>query len=298
MTPAAIELANVSKRYRYFALDDVSFRLEPGQIMGFVGPNGAGKSTTMRILMGLTRHDAGDVRVLGHVMPDQQVQVKCDVAFVSDEMRLFGGATLAWHMAFMQSIYPAWDQAYAAQLIARFHLHPDQPAKALSRGEHVKALLLLALSRRPRLMVLDEPTAGLDPVARHEVIAELMDVLRDDARAILFSSHDTKDVEQICDQITFIDRGRIVDSSDTATFVDCWRRISLDVPTGITLPALPDVIDVARSGQMAVVTTNRFDPALVAAFQATGAVVHDVQRMTLEEIFVANVMRKRKEGAA
>lgn len=298
MTPAAIELTNVSKRYRYFALDDVSFRLEPGQIMGFVGPNGAGKSTTMRILMGLTRHDAGDVRVLGHVMPDQQVQAKWDVAFVSDEMRLFGGATLAWHMAFMQSIYPAWDQAYAAQLIARFHLHPDQPAKALSRGEHVKALLLLALSRRPRLLVLDEPTAGLDPVARHEVIAELMDVLRDDERAILFSSHDTKDVEQICDQITFIDRGRIVDSSDTATFVDCWRRISLDVPMGIALPALPDVIDVARSGQMAVVTTNRFDPALVAAFQATGAVVHDVQRMTLEEIFVANVMRKRKEGAA
>lgn len=295
---AAIELTNVSKRYRYFALDDVSFRLEPGQIMGFVGPNGAGKSTTMRILMGLTRHDAGDVRVLGHVMPDQQVQAKWDVAFVSDEMRLFGGATLAWHMAFMQSIYPAWDQAYAAQLIARFHLHPDQPAKALSRGEHVKALLLLALSRRPRLMVLDEPTAGLDPVARHEVIAELMDVLRDDERAILFSSHDTKDVEQICDQITFIDRGRIVDSSDTATFVDCWRRISLDVPMGITLPALPDVIDVARSGQMAVVTTNRFDPAVVTAYQAAGAMVHDVQRMTLEEIFVANVMRKRKAGAA
>lgn len=298
MTPAAIELANVSKRYRYFALDDVSFRLEPGQIMGFVGPNGAGKSTTMRILMGLTRHDAGDVRVLGHVMPDQQVQAKWDVAFVSDDMRLFGGATLAWHMAFMQSIYPSWDQAYAGQLVSRFHLHPDQPIKALSRGEHVKALLLLALSRRPRLMVLDEPTAGLDPVARHEVIAELMDVLRDDERAILFSSHDTKDVEQICDQITFIDRGRIVDSSDTATFVECWRRISLDVPVGIILPTLPAVVDVARSGQMAVVTTNRFDPALVTAYQAAGAMVHDVQRMTLEEIFVANVMRKRKAGAA
>jgi ABC-2 type transport system ATP-binding protein len=298
MSAAAIELVGVSRRYRFFALDNVSFRLDPGQIMGFVGPNGAGKTTTMRILMGLTRHDAGDVRVLGHVMPDEQVQAKWDVAFVSDEMRLFGGATLAWHMAFMQSIYPTWDLSYAGQLVSRFHLHPNQPIKALSRGEHVKALLLLALARRPRLMVLDEPTAGLDPVARHEVIAELMDVLRDDARAILFSSHDTQDVEQICDQITFIDRGRIVDSSDTATFVDCWRRLSLDVPQGMTLPTLPDVVDVARSGQMAVVTTNRFDPALVAAYQDAGAVVQDVQRMTLEEIFVANVMRKRKGGAA
>ena len=98
-------------------------------------------------------------------------------------------------------------------------------------------MLLLVLARRPRLLVLDEPTTGLDPVARHEMLAELMDVLRDERRAILFSSHNTQDVEQISDQITFIDRGRIIDSSDKETFLDRWRRLHLDVPSGVDAAA-------------------------------------------------------------
>jgi ABC-2 type transport system ATP-binding protein len=114
-------------------------------------------------------------------------------------------------MDFVKSIYPGWDDRYATALLGRFYLRPEQKIKGLSRGEHVKALLLV-LARRPRLLVLDEPTSGLDPVARHEVIAELMDVLQDEERSILFSSHKTLEVEQISDQITFIDRGRIVDS--------------------------------------------------------------------------------------
>src|SRR6185295_15789249 len=126
--------------------------------------------------------------------------------------------------------------------------------------EHVKALLLLVLARRPKLLVLDEPTAGLDPVARHEVIAELMDVLQDDQRSILFSSHNTLDVEQIADQITFIDRGRIVDSNDKEAFLDGWRRLSLDVPGAVELPALPGVVDVARSGQVVTVTSKAYQP--------------------------------------
>ena len=126
-------------------------------------------------------------------------------------MRLHGNVTLAWHMKFIASIYPGWDPGYAALLLQRFNLHADQHIKALSHGERVKATLLLVLARRPRLLLLDEPTTGLDPVARHEILAELMDVVRDERRAVLFSSHNTQDVEQISDQITFIDRGRIID---------------------------------------------------------------------------------------
>jgi len=161
--------------------------------------------------------------------------------------------------------------------------------KGLSRGEHVKALLLLVLARRPRLLVLDEPTSGLDPVARHEVIAELMDVLQDDQRSILFSSHNTVDVEQISDQITFIDRGHIVDSNDKETFVEQWRRISVDVPAGVALPALPGIVDVARSGRIAVVTTNAFEPRMTEALASAGADVRDLQRMTLR----GNLRRQR-----
>jgi len=292
---AAFELTGVAKRYRFFALDDLSLRLEPGQILGLVGPNGAGKSTTIRILMGLVAPDAGRVELLGHPMPAGQVDAKRDVAFVSEEMRLFGGATLAWHLDFVRSIYPQWDEAYARALLRRFDFHPEQKVRALSRGEQVKALMLLALARRPKLLVLDEPTSGLDPVARHELIAELAEVLRDEDRSILFSSHNTLDVEQLSDRIAFLDRGRLVAADDKERFLERWRRLDLELAEELELPASPAIVDVARSGRLATVTVGSFTPELPAAFARAGAVVREIRRMTLEEIFVASVMRRRKE---
>ena len=183
-------------------------------------------------------------------------------------------------------------------LLRRFNLHREQPIKALSHGERVKATLLLVLARRPRLLLLDEPTTGLDPVARHEILTELMAVVQDERRAILFSSHNTQDVEQISDQIAFIDRGRIIDASDKESFLDRWRRLQLDVPAGVELPVLQDVVETRTSGRIAIVTTRGYSPGLETIYQRAGAQVRDVQRMTLEEIFVANVMSNRQERAA
>lgn len=295
MTTLAIELHRVCKVYPYFNLEDVSLQLEEGQIMGFVGPNGAGKSTTIRILMGLITQSSGEVSVLGQAMPLQQARAKEDIGFVSDDMALFGGATLAWHMGFIRSIYPSWDGVYAKQLIKRFGLHEQQVIKGLSHGERVKALLLLVLARRPRLLILDEPTSGLDPVARHEVLAEFIDVLTDDGRSILFSSHNTVDVEQISDCITFIDRGRIIESSDKESFLEVWRRLKLDVPEGGSLPVFDEAIEVSTAGRIATVTTNAFTPQLCKQYENRGIKVHEIQRMTLEEVFVANVLHSRLE---
>lgn len=207
-TPA-IALRGVSKRYRFFALDDVSLRLEPGQILGFVGPNGAGKSTTIRILMALVRPDAGDVEVLGCRMPGEQVRAKWDVGFVSEEMRLFPGATIGWHVGFVRSLFPgAWDDRYAARLLQRFHLHPEQRVKGLSHGEQVKAALLLALARRPRLLVLDEPTVGLDPILRESLWA-LFHRLAQDGATLLVSSH-VMDEAARCDRLLLMREGEII----------------------------------------------------------------------------------------
>jgi ABC-2 type transport system ATP-binding protein len=297
MSVPVIHLRGVSKAYRFFRLENVSLELAPGEIMGFVGPNGAGKSTTLRILLGLVAADAGEVRVLGQPMPERQAEAKRDVGYVSDDMKLFPNATIGWHMQFVASLYPAWDADYAASLLKRFGLQPAQLAKQLSRGEQTKALLLLALARRPRLLILDEPTTGLDPVARHEVLTEFLDVLQDEGRSILFSSHNTVDVERISDQITFIDRGRIVDSGDKESFLDRWRRVQLNMNGARELPQAPDVVDVSANGQVATVTTRNYTPELHLIYEQVGATVHTVQRMTLEEIFVANVMRSRKEHA-
>jgi ABC-2 type transport system ATP-binding protein len=298
MNDLAVELSGVSKKYRYFTLEDIHLKLPRGQIMGLIGANGAGKSTTIRILMGLVHQDAGEVRVLGHRMPAQQVAAKWDIGFASEDMRLYDSMTLDWHMRFMRSIYPNWDAPYAQILVKRFGLRAEQKMKGVSHGQRVKAALLLVLARKPQLLVLDEPTTGLDPVARHEILRELTGVMAEEGRSILFSSHNTQDVEQISDQITFIDRGRIIDSMDKETYLDRWRRLRLEVPLGIELPPLPGIVGVQRHGRLAVATSNAFVPDLAHAYEYTGARVKSIESMTLEEIFVANVEHSREEVEA
>ena len=294
-TTHAFALRGLSKSFRYFRLQDLNLDLPMGQIMGLVGPNGAGKSTTIRLLMGLIAPESGEIELLGRPIPQQVAAAKRDVAYVADDMRLYGYATLAWHMRFIASLYPGWDGTYAQVLLKRFNLHAEQMIKGLSRGEHMKAVLLLALARRPRLLVLDEPTAGLDPVARHELLTELMQIVRDDERSILFSSHHTQDVERISDVIAFIDRGQLVDARDKESFLERWRRLLIDLPAGASLPPLDDVVDVSPGGRLATLTTSHYQPTLHAAIERAGAHIHEVQRMSLEEIFVASVMGAREE---
>ncbi len=298
MNDLSVELDGVSKRYTHFSLEDIHLELPTGSIMGFIGANGAGKSTTIRILMGLVHQDEGTVRVLGHAMPADGATAKLDIGFVSEDMRLYGAASLAWHMDFLRRIFPRWDQPYAENLARRFGLKLEQKIKGLSHGQRVKAALLLALARRPRLLVLDEPTTGLDPVARVEVLSELMAALADEERTILFSSHNTLDVEQISDQITFIDRGRIIDSDDKETFLDRWRRLRLVLPPDVVVPRLPGVVEVGGSGRLPVLTTNCFEPAMVSVCNDLGATVEAIDTMTLEEIFVANVHSRREQLTA
>lgn len=294
MSDLAIQLNNVSKAYKYFSLNDVDLSLPTGQIMGFVGANGAGKSTTIRIIMGLTQADSGVVNVLGHSMPENQTRMKQDVGFSSEEMKLYGGKNLAWHIDFMKSIYPTWDEKYTKELLSRFDLNLEQKIKQFSKGQHIKAQLLLVLARKPRLLVLDEPTTGLDPVARQEVNNELALILQDDERTVLFSSHNTADVEKISDQITFIDRGRIIDSNDKETFLENWRRIQLELPSAHPLAPTGKIVQIEQEGRLASVISNDFEPGILEGYQQQNIKVLAVESMNLEEIFLANVQYRRQ----
>ena len=299
MTTAAVELRGVEKRYPYFALEGIDLELPTGQVLGLIGPNGAGKSTTIRILLGLVHQDRGSVRVLGHTMPAEQIAAKREIGFVSEDLRLYGAATLAWHIEFVRAFYSTWDAAYAEQLLRRFDLRADQRIKGMSHGQRVKAALLLVFARRPRLLVLDEPTTGLDPVARHEVLGALMEALADESRTVLFSSHNTLDVEQVSDQIAFIDRGRIIEAGDKETFLDRWRRVRLALPAADSvLPHVEGVVETQRSGRTAVVLHGAFEPSLAEAYRAAGSQVLAVEPLTLEEIFVANVNHRREKVSA
>jgi ABC-2 type transport system ATP-binding protein len=296
MTTQAVRLVGLEKAYPDFQLAGIDLELPEGSVMGLIGPNGAGKSTTMRILVGLVRQDRGEVLVLGRSMPSDQVAVKRDVGFVSEDMRLYAQASIRWHMDFVRSIHPSWDEAHATSLLKRFDLKPHHKVKGLSHGQCVKTTLMLALAHRPRLLILDEPTTGLDPVARHEVLSELMDVLSDGDRSILFSSHNTQDVEQISDLITFIDRGRLIESQDKESYLDSWRRLRLEVPAAASVPDLKGVVYGRSHGALRVATTNRFEEGTTHAFERAGVTVQSVEPMTLEEIFLATVQLSRGVG--
>ena len=151
MSAPMFELLGVGKSYSFFKLEGVHMQLAPGQIMGFIGANGAGKSTTIRILMGLIPQDRGEVRLLGHAMPEGQALAKRDVAFASEEMRLYSLATVEQHMQFVASVVPHWDARYAELLLRRFNLHPQQKAKELSHGQRMKATNCMCCSTVARL---------------------------------------------------------------------------------------------------------------------------------------------------
>lgn len=289
----AIDVVGVSKQYPHFCLSDINLKLETGNIMGFIGPNGAGKSTTIRVLMGLVQQDSGHVRVLGHQLPNQQVAAKWDVGYASEDLRLYEKATIAWHMDYIKSIYPSWDAAYAKILLKRFDLLDNHLVKGLSHGQRVKAALLLILARRPKLLVLDEPTTGLDPVARQEILNELMDVLLDSERSILFSSHNTQDVEQLSDDITFIDKGKIIASENKESFIESWRRIRLTLGDDTSLPQMDGIVDQRQVGHQVIVTTKLYNQELAEIYKSSGATITSVENMTLEEIFVSEVQSSR-----
>lgn len=292
--PLAVECNGISKHYPHFQLKNVDLSFEQGTVMGLVGPNGAGKSTILRIVMGLLKPDNGSVRVLGHSMPVDQIPAKRNIGFIAEDMRLYESETIAFHMDFIKSIFDSWDDEYASTLLHRFDLNKEQKVKGLSHGQRVKATLLLALARRPKLLVFDEPTTGLDPAVRKEVLDEMMNALEDETRSILFSSHNTLDVEQISDYITFIYGGRIIESLNKEDFLDGWRRLRFTNMQNSQLPPLPNIRDVHQSGQLCTVTVNEYNDTIPEQFTNAGLSVNTIERLTLEEIFLSTVLHAKR----
>jgi ABC-2 type transport system ATP-binding protein len=285
----AISLRGVQKKYSEFALQNIDLELPTGQIMGLVGANGAGKSTIMRILIGLIQADRGEVEVCGHRLPQAQVAAKREIGYASDDMRLYKTQTMRWHMDFVQSIYPGWDEPYALQLLKRFDLRSQQAVGGFSHGQRVKALLLLILARRPKLLLLDEPTTGLDPVARAEVLEALADVLRDESRSVLFSSHNTVDVEQLSDSISFLHQGKLVASQDKESFLSSWRRILCQGHWQAEIKAMPEVMSARNNGSIIELKVRDGGDLFLSRLTQFGLTIKTVEPMNLEDIFVTSV---------
>jgi ABC-2 type transport system ATP-binding protein len=287
--PPAIECIGITKHYRDFQLRNIDLCFDQGSVLGLVGPNGAGKSTILKIISGLIEPDAGSLKVLGQSMYENPASAKRNIGFVAEDMRLYESETIAFHMNFIKSIFDSWDEEYAKNLLRHFDLKKEQKVKGLSHGQRVKTILLLTLARRPNLLVFDEPTTGLDPVARKEVLNEMMHALADETHSIIFSSHNTLDVEQISDHIAFIYDGRILESDDKENFIDSWRRLRISNINNQPLPKLPNIIDIQESGRICNLIVNKYDHSMTDIFSSAGLHINHVDRLTLEEIFVTKV---------
>lgn len=233
----AIEITGLSKNYDGFSLENVSFSLPSGSIMGLVGENGAGKSTTIKLIMNAAAASGGSVKVLGcDNRSDEFTDLKNDIGVVLDEAyfpEILNAKNVA---AVMKDTYRNWSEYVFEDYIKRFDLPTDKPFKDYSRGMKMKLAIAVALSHEPKLLILDEATSGLDPMVRDEILDIFNKFTRDEAHSVLLSSHIVSDLEKICDYIAFIHEGKLVLCEEKDRLLEEYALVKLSKEDAETLP--------------------------------------------------------------
>ncbi|MFL0268784.1 ABC transporter ATP-binding protein [Candidatus Clostridium radicumherbarum] len=205
----AIEIQELCKRYKEFSLNNVSFSLPMGYIMGFVGQNGAGKTTTIKLILNMVNRDSGKIKIFGLDNVKDEQKIKQDIAVVFDDTYFVDSWKVREVERALKGFYMSWSSKLFNQYLKDFHLPINKMVKELSRGMKMKLMLAVAMSHEAKLLILDEPTSGLDPVARDELLEILGKYIADGQKSILFSTHITSDLEKIADYITIIEHGNI-----------------------------------------------------------------------------------------
>jgi ABC-2 type transport system ATP-binding protein len=286
----AIETDTLTCRYgRTRAVDALTMQVPAGSMYALLGPNGAGKTTTLKTLMNLRAPASGTARVLG---VDSRALGPADLAnigYVSENQRIPSNLTIGEIEAFCRPWYPTWDAALATELRDRFGLDPRARIKALSRGTRLKVQCLLALAPRPRLLILDEPFSGLDPVVRDDLTTGILSLADRDGWSALLTSHEMDDVERLADHVGFLNGGRLVVEEPMQTLLARFRRVEVALADGAAVPApRPTWLGFAVDGRAARFVESQASPATDAAWREAfpGATIQSVS-MSLREVFVA-----------
>ena len=220
----AIEVKDLTKKYKGFTLDNVTFDLPSGCIMGLIGENGAGKSTTIRSILGMIKPDNGDVSVFGKKLT---AKTKEDIGVVLDEVGIPAVLTVIDVNTIMKKMYKNWDETQFFDYIKAFSLPRDKKFNDFSKGMKMKLGIAIALSHKAKLLILDEPTSGLDPLVRDEIIDILNDFTREDDHSILISSHIVSDLEKLCDYIAFMHNGKLMLCEEKDILLEKYKFINV-----------------------------------------------------------------------
>lgn len=224
-----LEVKDLCKRFdEDFELKSISFKLEPGFIMGFIGANGSGKTTTIKLIMNLLRKNSGEIKIFGKDHIKFEKEIKDRIGFVYDDLYFYENLTIEEMKEIIAPFYSKWDDEQFYKYLKEFSLYSDKKIKELSKGMKMKFSLAIALSHHADFIIMDEPTAGLDPIVRRELLDILYNIMQDEKKSIFFSTHITTDLEKIADYITFIDKGEMVFSKSIDEISDTYKLIKGD----------------------------------------------------------------------
>ncbi len=298
MSEFAIRTDGLSWRAgKNFALDRVDLRVPTGAVYGFLGPNGSGKSSTIRAMLGLLGGVEGRATILGHEVPHELPRVLARTGYVPERPHLYPHFTVAQVLGYHAAFHPAWDGAWADAQRSRFGLALDRELKSLSKGEMGKLMILLALAQRPELLILDEPTDGLDPVVRRDVLSALVAYVDERKATVFISSHLVHELERICDWVGLMDAGKLVAEMPMGRFKAGVRRLRLagaaPVPDGAPFTLLSRETPPGTGEEWLV---RDWADGMEEWFTARGASLREVGALDLEEVFVEMLRWARYDG--
>ena len=299
MTDAIATAALQYRAGRSFEIAHLDLRVPTGAIYGFLGANGSGKTTTIRLLLGLLRARAGSITILGQPMPAEAPDILARVGYVPEQPHLDGTLTVQELLQYQSAFYPRWDQALAESLLGQFDLDRSRLFGRQSKGQKAKTMMLLALAQRPELLVLDEPTDGLDPVARRDILSALLEFVAQGDATVFISTHLVHELERICDWIGVMDQGHLLLQEPLVELKRGVKRLQLSgLPAGAAPPSPATLLhrDVTAPG-VETWTVRAWEPPMSAALDALGATVMLETDLDLEDGFIALLRAFRADQA-
>ena len=293
MPETVVELKQVSRRFgATMALDAVDLEVSSGCVHGLVGVNGAGKTTLIKHVLGLLKAKAGTVRVFGLDPVRKPVEVLRRIGYLSEERDLPEWMRIHELLRYTGAYHPNWDPAYAEDLLKTFRLDPSLKVKELSKGMRAQAGLIAAVAHRPHLLLLDEPSTGLDAVVRRDILNAIVRTVADDGRTALFSSHLLDEVEQMSDYVTMLHDGRVVlqGALDDIKEKHHFLNIKFDAPLAAP-PVLDGALSVEGEGRLWTTVCDGALERVRDALRTSGGAIVNARNASLQEIFVARVGR-------
>ena len=287
----AIHIDRFTKSYgSRDAVHDLSLSVPRGSIFGLLGQNGAGKTTTIKTLINLIQPTSGRLTVLGHDSVAATIDARRRIGYLPEEPAYYPWMTVDQIIDFNASFYPGWDTALAARLLGELELPGDRRLKALSRGMQAKVGLVMALAPHPELLILDDPTSGLDPVVRREFLEAVIANVQAEGGTVFFSTHLLHEMERVADEVAILHKGRLRLRSSLDDLKAGWKKLRVvypqTIPAGFPLPAL---VRAERNSHQALLTVEAFDTAMPGTLMSAGAESVEVIDLSLEEIFVETV---------